>query len=171
MKLTSLKPILAAGANGTLGITAFVLLVFALPTVLNGAIAEIMAAGNRIPILEGDRCHRCQRLITDRAVAAEGLGAPGVGVRKFRNVACMLKYVNDTGERLDLLVTDNRSRRLVRPAWASFVRTTIDRRTGEEGYLAFHERALATTYAARHGGTMLDWPTVRASERAHSLAQ
>jgi hypothetical protein len=171
MKLRSLRPTLAVAGNATLATIALVLLVFALTTALNGGIAELIAARDRVPIHEGDLCHRCQRLITDPSVAAEGIGFPGVGVRKFRNIACMLKYVNDTRERLDLLVTDHRSGRFMRPGWAAFVRTTIDPRTGEEGYVAFRERALAITYARRHGGTTLDWPAVQASERAHSLAQ
>lgn len=171
MKLARLKPALAVVVNGALGVVAFAVLAFGIPTTINGAIDQLSAVGSRVPIRAGDRCHRCQRLITDRSLAAEGIGAPGVGVRKFRNVACMLKYLNQSNERLDLLVTDDPSGRFVRPQWASFVRTVIDMRTGEEGYVAFQYPWSARGFAANQGTTPMDWETVQVSERVHSLAQ
>jgi hypothetical protein len=146
-------------------------LVIAFPTVLKGTIDQVKAAGNRVPIHAGDRCHRCQRPITERSLAAEGISPAGVGVRKFRNVACMLKYLKESNEQLDVVVTDHTSGRFVRPQGSSFVRTTIDTRTGEEGYVAFYHPWSASRFAAIQGATVVDWETVQAMERVHSLAQ
>lgn len=117
----------------------------------------------------GDRCYRCGRVIADRSLAAEGIGPAGV-VRKFRTVACMLKYQNQSNEKLDLLVTDARAGRFTLPEFASFVRTTIDERTGDQDYLAFREVWAAERLAARQSTKPMDWESVQASERAHSLA-
>lgn len=117
----------------------------------------------------GDRCYRCGRVIADRSLAAEGIGPAGV-VRKFRTLACMLKYQNQSNEQLDLLVTDARSGRFTLPEFASFVRTTIDERTGDQDYLAFREVWAAERLAARQSTRPMDWESVQASERAHSLA-
>ena len=68
-------------------------------------------------------------------------------------------------------MTDHTSRRFVRPQGASFVRTTIDARTGEEGYVAFYHPWSASGFAARQGAAVVDWDTVQEMERAHSLAQ
>jgi len=171
MKLTKLKPALARVVNGALGAIAFLVLVLVVPTTMQGAIDQLIAVGSRVPIRAGDRCYRCQRLITDRSLAAEGVGAPGVGVRKFRNVACMLKYLNHSNEKLDVFVTDKPSGRFVRAPWASFVRTIIDRRTGEEGYVAFEQPRSARGFAAKRSTTPMDWERVQALERVHSLAQ
>jgi hypothetical protein len=171
VKLTELKPQLGRVVNGAFGILACTVLVVAFPTVVKGTIDQVIAAGHRVPIHAGDRCHRCQRIITDRSVAAEGIGTAGVGVRQFRNVACMLKYLNDTNEKLDILVTDHTSGRFVRPQGTSFVRTTIDRRTGEEGYVAFYHPWSASGFAAKHRAPVQDWETVQAMERVHSLAE
>jgi len=171
VKLTELKPALARVVNGAFGIVACVVLVVAFPTVLKGTVDRVIAAGNRVSIRSGDRCDRCQRIITDRSLAAEGIGPAGVGVRKFRNVACMLKYLNQSNEKLDVLVTDHSSGQFVRPKGTSFVRTTIDRRTGEEGYVAFYHPWSASGFAATQGTTVVDWETVQAMERVHSLAE
>jgi len=149
------KAVLALVVVGTLAAT----LSFTVPITLKAA-----------PIHAGDRCYRCQRLITDRSLAAEGIGAPGVGVRKFRTVACMLKYLKESNEKLDVLVTDSPSGRFTQPQWASFVRTTIDMRTGEEDYLAFREPWSARGFATKQGTTPMDWETVQALDRVHPLA-
>jgi len=149
------KAVLALVVVGTLAAT----LSFTVPITLKAA-----------PIHAGDRCYRCQRLITDRSLAAEGIGAPGVGVRKFRTVACMLKYLKESNEKLDVLVTDSPSGRFTQPQWASFVRTTIDMRTGEEDYLAFREPWSARGFANKQSTTPMDWETVQALDRVHPLA-
>jgi hypothetical protein len=149
------KAVLALVVVGTLAAT----LAFTVPITLKAD-----------PIRAGDRCYRCQRLITDRSLAAEGIGAPGVGVRKFRTVACMLKYLNESNENLDVLVTDSPSGRFTQPQWASFVRTTIDMRTGEEDYVAFREPWSARRFADKQSTTPMDWETVQALDRVHPLA-
>jgi len=171
MKLTRVKPALALVANGALGVIAFALVAVAIPTTMKGAVDQLIAAGNRVPIRVGDRCYRCQRVITNRLLAAEGINAEGVGVRKFRTVACMLKYLNQSNENLEVLVTDHGSGRFIRPKWASFVRTKIDTRTGQEDYVAFYQPWAASGFAARQGTGPMDWEAVQASERVHSLAQ
>ena len=171
MKLRDVQPIFARVVNGAFGIIACAVLVVAFPSVLKGTIDQVVAAGNRVPIHVGERCYRCQRVIAEGAVAAEGIGPAGAGVRKFRNVACMLKYLNDSHEKLDIVVTDHVSGRFVRPQGSSFVRTTIDPRTGEQGYVAFYHPWSASRFAAKAGSTVMNWETVQAAERIASLAE
>lgn len=113
----------------------------------------------------GDRCARCQRLIVDRTTVAEGIGRDGV--RKFKTIACMLKYLRDSNDQLDILVTDVASNRFTQARFANFVRTTIDETTGEIDYKAFRTVADAHQLALRSGTTPLDWDAVQAAERAN----
>jgi hypothetical protein len=119
VKLTELKARGARIVSGALGIIACAVLVVAFPTVMKGTFDQVIAAGNRVPIHTGDECHRCQRIITERSVSAEGISPGGAPVRKFRNVACMLKYLNESNEKLDVVVTDHTSGRFVRPQGAN----------------------------------------------------
>jgi hypothetical protein len=115
----------------------------------------------------GDRCFRCQRLIVDRSIAVEGIGRDGV--RKFKTIACMLKYLRDSNDQLDILVTDVASNRFTQARFANFVRTTIDDSTGEVDYKAFRTAADARQSAVASGTTLLDWEAVQAAERANPL--
>ena len=122
------------------------------------------------PIRAGDRCYRCQRVITDRFVAAETIGAHGFVAYKFRTVACMLTYLDRTDQSFDqILVTDYPTGRLVPVSEATFVRTAIDWRTGERhygigefDYVAFRYRRAAERFATGRGAMPMDWETVRA---------
>jgi hypothetical protein len=171
MKLTRVRQVVAVIGNLAAGAIAVGVIVFAMPTTIRGAIDEWTAFGKRTPIRSGELCDRCQRPIIDVTLAAEGLGddADG-GVRKFRTLACMLKYLNRSNEELDVVVTDKLSGRFVRPQFARFVRTVVDSRTGEGTYVAFQQPWSASSFAAKAGGTPMDWESVQASERVRSLA-
>jgi hypothetical protein len=119
------------------------------------------------PIADGELCHRCQRVIADRAIAAEGIAADG-SVRKFKTIACMTKYLRDSGETLDILVADFPSRRFTQARWATFVRTTITPQ-GDVDYVAFRQPADARWYASGTQASRLDWTTVQESERRNPL--
>jgi hypothetical protein len=122
-----------------------------------------------VPIAAGEQCYRCQRTITDRSIAAEGLAVEEGIVRKFKTIACMLKYLRDSGEGLDILVTDATSKRLTQARWATFVRTTVDEPSGAVDYIAFRQPPDARRFAAQHGSIPLDWAAVQASERQQPL--
>jgi hypothetical protein len=123
------------------------------------------------PLQAGDRCFRCQRAITDRSIAVEGVARAGEDVRKFKTVACMLKYLRESDDPLDILVTDFSSRRFTQARFATYVRTTIDKDTGQIDYAAFRVPADAQRFAANTGAALLDWNAVQAAERAHPLIQ
>lgn len=120
------------------------------------------------PIAAGEKCHRCQRTITDRAIAAEGITADRGTVRKFKTIACMTKYLRDSGEHLDILVTDFSSGRLTQARWATFVRTAITP-AGDIDYVAFRNAVDGRRYAAGTSAEPLDWEFVQASERQNPL--
>lgn len=145
--------------------SAFVLAIVAALT----ALALAAPASKAVPIQAGDICHRCERIITERSLAAEGVASDGA-VRKFRTVACMLAYLTESGEKLDILVTDLRSGRLTQSRWASFVRTTVDRRTGAENYVAFGDQGAARQFAARQQTAPMSWKAMQSAERRDPLA-
>lgn len=146
--------------------TALALTIVAAVTV----IALAAPASKAAPIQAGDVCHRCARVITDQSLAAEGIAASDGAVRKFRTVACMLAYLTESGEKLDILVTDLASGRLTQARWASFVRTTVDRRTGAEDYVAFGEHGAARQFAHAQDAGPMSWTAMRAAERRDPLA-
>ena len=137
--------------------------IVALPTVLAGS-----PASRPDPIVPGDRCHRCDRLLSDPFIGAEVLLSDGKTVSKFRTVRCMLTHLADTPADVgEMLVVDDQTGALVSVDKAVFVPVSIDRHTGEESYgigdtdyVGFKSRKVAERFAARHGVTTMSWPAV-----------
>jgi nitrous oxide reductase accessory protein NosL len=114
----------------------------------------------------GDRCHRCERLISDRFVGAEIIGESGAN--KFRTIRCMLAYLHETGGPVkQVFAADDQTGTLVDVERAIFVPVSIDVFTGEEGYgigetdyIAFKSTRAAERFAADHGAKTMSWPAV-----------
>jgi nitrous oxide reductase accessory protein NosL len=140
--------------------------------VLAGALAaQAVVAGSAIkpvPISPGDLCFRCQRVIADRWVAAEVIGASRNEVGKFRTIRCMLTYLNSALPRTNtVFVTDDQTAKLIDANVATFVPVVIDEHTGLSGYglgvrdyVAFRSSEVAERFAARHGVKTMSWASV-----------
>ena len=130
----------------------------------------VIAASSAVrptPVVPGDRCYRCDRLISDRWVAAETVTEDGVPYR-FRTVRCMLAYLTATERVFErLYVADDQTGRFVDVERAVFVRVRIDLHTrqpnygiGETDYVAFSSLKAAERFAADRGEETMSWPAV-----------
>lgn len=129
--------------------------------------AQVAVAGSSVnptPIASGDRCYRCDRLITDRWVAGETVAQANVPY-KFRTVRCMLVYLTAT-ERIfeKIYVADNQTGKLIDVEDAVFVPVRIDLQTGidnygigDTDYIAFKSLKAAERFAAEHSVKTMSW--------------
>lgn len=120
------------------------------------------------PIHSGQVCYRCQRVITESRLATEVIDTSGRIARPFKTVACVVKYLNESGDKGELLVTDFRTGRFLPAGDAMFVRTVVDG-YGHRDYVAFRSRLAADRFASGEGTKPIDWKTVRALESVVSL--
>jgi hypothetical protein len=121
------------------------------------------------PILAGDTCVRCKRIILERHVAAELLSPHDGSALKFRTVRCMLLYMQtarDPGT--DVFVVDYSTGKLIRATEAVYVPVAIDMRTGipnygvgNMDYLAFKSTHEADRAAYDYGVATLSWSAVQ----------
>ncbi len=124
--------------------------------------------GRPVPIAEGDRCFRCQRVLSDRWVAAETIAASTGQAYKFRTIRCLLTYQRDTRQPVSqVFVADDQTGAFIDAERAVFVPVTIDRHTGimgygvgETDYVAFKSVRAAEKFAASTGVTTMTWPAV-----------
>lgn len=121
-----------------------------------------------VPVHAGDRCFRCDQVITDPVLAAEAVRPDGSIAYRFRTVGCLLQYLTQGGHLFDdVFVTDYRSGRFVPATRATYVRTDVGWRTGEGpgvaavDYVAFRSAGAAARFAERAGTTPLSWAEVR----------
>lgn len=122
-----------------------------------------------VPISPGERCIRCERVISDRFVATEAIWAETGGVAsKFRTVRCMLTYLKETAAPAgEIYVADGETGKLVAVEKAVFVPVSIDTFTGEPGYgigeldyVGFRSARAAERFAAARGVSTMSWPAV-----------
>ena len=119
------------------------------------------------PFLPGDRCIRCDRLITDRWVGGQTTG--GVDALKFRTVRCMLTYLRGApAPYKKVWVSDGQTGKLIDPEKAVFVPVPIDTYTGEHhyglgevDYVAFRDAKTAEAVATTHGVQTMTWAAVQ----------
>ena len=121
-----------------------------------------------VPIVAGERCHRCDRLIANRYVAAETIAEGGTVTHKFRTVRCMLAYLAQAPATANrVFVADFETARLVDVERAVFVPIAIDVNTGETNYgmgeidyAAFRSLDEAEQFARARGVTTMSWMAV-----------
>ena len=122
----------------------------------------------QVPISPGDRCSRCNRLLSDRFVAAEMIAEPTSVAHKFRTIRCMLTYLKESSTPVkQLFVADDGTGKLIDVEDAVFVPVLIDAHTaeanygiGETDYVAFGSEGAAERFAAENRTTTMSWPAV-----------
>ena len=133
-------------------------------------VAQVALAGSSVnptPIVPGDRCYRCDRLISDRWVASETVGKDNTAY-KFRTIRCMLTYLTATQRVFErIFVADDQTGKLIDVEDAVFVPVLIDAHTGlkdyglgEKDYVAFKSLKVAERFAADRGVTTMSWMAV-----------
>jgi hypothetical protein len=121
-----------------------------------------------IPIVPGDRCFRCQRVIADRWVAAELAVQQTNVIEKFRTIRCMVTHLTVTRiPTSHIYVTDQQTGQLIDIKRATFVPVAIDSYTGfahyglgTRDYVAYHSAEAAERRAATQGVTSMSWAEV-----------
>ncbi len=132
--------------------------------------AQVAVAGSSVnptPIVSGDRCYRCDRLISNRWVASETV-AEGNVAYKFRTVRCMLTYLTATERVFEkIFVADDQTGKFIDVEDAVFVPVLIDVHTGlkhyglgAKNYIAFKSLKAAERFAADHGVKTMSWLAV-----------
>ncbi len=87
-----------------------------------------------VPIVPGDTCHRCERVLADPFIGAEVVGEPGVGASKFRTIRCMLAHLRETRPEISAIyVVDSQTGKLVHVDQAVFVPVLISQSTNTGG--------------------------------------
>ena len=121
-----------------------------------------------VEIVAGERCHRCNRVIANRHVAAETIAEDGLAVHKFRTIRCMLAYLNQAPATPNhVFVADYETAKLVDVEQAVFVPVSLDVNTcetgdghGEVDFAAFRSLEDAERFAAARGATTMSWMAV-----------
>lgn len=147
----------------------FPLKVALLVTLLAAQTAIAGSSLKAVAISPGERCVRCERVISDRFLAAEAIWVQRGGVvGKFRTVRCMLTYLKEAAAPPgQIYVADGQTGKLVAVEKAVFVPVSIDTFTGDPGYgigetdyVAFRSARAAEQFAAARGVSTMSWPAV-----------
>lgn len=114
------------------------------------------------PIAEGEICHRCRRVITDKHLAGEIL-TPDIPL-KYKAPLCMARYVvsTDMSDRARVLVTDSVTGAMIPADSAWYVPILVSETTREAEYRAYRSRKLAEAAAEDLGVRTVRWDSVLA---------
>lgn len=113
------------------------------------------------PILAGDVCFRCHRVISDTRVAGEIIDGTGHAF-KFKTPLCMAKFIaQQSPDTKAVFVTDYRSGRIIKATAATYVPAMIgEGRDRAMDYMAFQSEATAQEWAQREKTKTVAWKDV-----------
>jgi hypothetical protein len=116
-----------------------------------------------VPIVGGDICFNCRRIINDTTMAAEMVDSHGLAF-KFRTVGCMAKFLKSHPDNVGAIyVTDFATKRLIKASTATFVPTVlVEGYKKTPDYIAFGTAKEARAAAAQEKSEPRDWKTVLA---------
>jgi hypothetical protein len=116
-----------------------------------------------VPIVGGDVCFNCRRIINDTTMAAEMVDKDGLAF-KFRTVGCMAKFLKRNPDNIGAIyVTDHSTKRLIKASSATFVPTVlVEGYKKTPDYIAFGAEKDARAAAGQEKSEPKDWKAVLA---------